>query len=422
MIVMRFGIFAVLLVLFGLYLLLDWYAYQGLKTLTQGIQNQAVKHGIHGAYWFVSLGLPVFILVAFSEIGRMHPVFTTAGSLLITLVITKVVFVLVLMGGDLFRVVEGGIKWFANNGSGGDVFMPERRKFVSQLALGLATVPFVSFLYGMTKGKYKFKVHRHTLYFNDLPDAFDGFTIAQISDIHAGSFDDPDAVRRGVEMVNDQFADVFVFTGDLVNSVATEFEPWVDVFKKIKAPYGQYSILGNHDYGDYHYWETQQAKAANLDRLKQLHTATGFRLLLDEHVEIEKDGEKIALLGVENWGVGFGKRGDLKKALHGVPKDAFKVLLSHDPTHWDAEVKNNDVPVHLTLSGHTHGMQMGFEIPGLKWSPSKYRYPKWAGVYEEAGKFINVNRGFGVLGFNGRVGIWPEITVLELKKRTMNDE
>ena len=412
---MRIGPLILFAILAGLLFLLDWYVYQGIKSLTAPMGSAALRQSIRWGHWIISIALPIFIAVVYVNMGRMNFYFTTAGSLFLTMLVTKLVFVAVLMGGDVWRVVEGSVKWVANNGSEGN-FMPERRRFVSQLALGIAAIPFTSFLYGITKGKYNFKVHRHTLFFKDLPDAFDGFTITQISDIHSGSFQDEDAVKRGVEMVNAQNSDLFVFTGDLVNSVASEFDPWVDVFNKIKAPFGQFSILGNHDYGDYNAWPSAEAKQQNFEALKQQHVKAGFRLLLDENVEIEKDGQKIALLGVENWGLGFGQRGDLKKALAGVPGDAFKVLLSHDPSHWDNEVKKFDSHVHLTLSGHTHGMQMGVEIPGLKWSPVKYRYPKWAGLYEENGKHLNVNRGFGFLGFAGRVGIWPEITVLELRK------
>jgi hypothetical protein len=394
---------------------MDWYVFQGIKTLTPSLQSETLRHLIHWSYWIVSAGLPLLLLFIFVKIGRMNPTFSFMGSLLLTLIVTKLTFLLILAGGDFLRLAEGSYHWLLTDNDRA-TFLPERRKFVAQMAVGVAMIPFTSFLYGMVKGKYRFKVHRHTLTFKDLPPAFDGFTITQISDVHAGSFDDYGAVQRGVDLVNAQGSDLFVFTGDLVNSVATEFDRWLPVFKQIKAPFGQFSILGNHDYGDYHPWPNATAKAANLEALKKQHDKANFRLLLDEHVLLEKEGQKIALLGVENWGVGFGKRGNLKKAITGIPADAFKILLSHDPSHWDHEVKHFDTPVHLTLSGHTHGMQFGVEIPGWKWSPSKLKYPKWAGVYEENGKYINVNRGFGFLGFSGRVGIWPEITVIELKR------
>ena len=412
---MRPGIIIVLLVVILLLLLLDWYVYQGIKSLTAPMQSNLLKQGIRWAHWIISIGLPVFMVLVFANMGRMNPYFTTAGSLFTTMIVTKIFFVAILMGEDLWRVGEGGFKMLSGSSGEGFPFMPERRRFVSQVALGIAAIPFTSFLYGMTRGKHNYKVHRHTLYFKDLPPAFEGFTITQISDIHSGSFEDEAAVRRGVEMINQQGSDLFVFTGDLVNSVASEFDRWVDIFGQVQAPYGKFSILGNHDYGDYNFWPSEQAKAANFRALKEQHAATGFRLLLDEHVFIEKDGQRLALLGVENWGLGFGQRGDLKKALQNVAPDDFKILLSHDPTHWDHEVKSRDEFIHLTLSGHTHGMQVGVELPGFRWSPVKYRYPKWAGLYEENDRFLYINRGFGYLGFHGRVGIWPEITVLELR-------
>lgn len=413
---MRIGYIIFLLVFIFLLFLLDWYVYQGVRSLTVGMKNIFLHRAIQWLYWLISVGLPLVMVAAFLYKGRMNAWVSMSSSIFLTVLVTQLFFVLILAGGDLLRMAEGGFKWLVGNNNG-DSLVPGRRKFVSQLALGVAIFPFSSFLYGITKGKYNYKVHRYTLYFEDLPEAFDGFTITQISDIHAGSFDNRQAVRHGVEMTIAQQSDLFVFTGDLVNSVASEFDPWLDIFKKIKAPYGQYSILGNHDYGDYYRWPSEADKAANFEKLKQRHADAGFRLLLDEHIDILKDGERLVLAGVENWGLGFGERGDLRKALREVPADAFKILLSHDPTHWDQEIKFFESPVQLTLSGHTHGMQMGVEFAGLRWSPSKYRYPKWAGIYEEDGKYINVNRGFGFLGFSGRVGIWPEISVIELRRK-----
>jgi predicted MPP superfamily phosphohydrolase len=268
----------------------------------------------------------------------------------------------------------------------------------------------------MVKGKYQYTVHRHTLFFEDLPAAFDGFTITQLSDIHAGSFDDPEAVQRGVDLAKAQKSDLFVFTGDLVNDHATEVVPYMGHFKQLRAPFGQFSILGNHDYGMYAQWPSEEAKEKNLQTLKNHHAELGYRLLLDEAVTIEKGGDKLSLVGVQNWGKGFIQIGNLDKALENVAPDAFKILLSHDPSHWQEVVKHHKKHVHLTLSGHTHGMQFGVETPVFKWSPAQYRYEAWAGLAEEFGKKLYVNRGFGFIGFSGRVGIWPEITVLELRK------
>ena len=271
--------------------------------------------------------------------------------------------------------------------------------------------------YGIVRGKYAYRVIKHTLFFDDLPQDFDGFTITQISDIHAGSFTKPKEVERGISLINKQKSDLFVFTGDLVNNAATEIEPYIPIFSVIKADYGKFSILGNHDYGDYAKWPTEQAKIDNLDRLKKNHAELGFRLLLDEYATLTKGKSKIILAGIENWGIGFGERGDLKKALNGTELTDFKVLLSHDPSHWEAEVKAFPSKINLTLSGHTHGMQFGIEAFGLKWSPVKYRYKHWAGIKTENNRYLNINRGFGFIGFSGRVGIWPEITVITLKKK-----
>ena len=272
----------------------------------------------------------------------------------------------------------------------------------------------------MVRGKYNYKVLKYTLEYDDLPDAFDGYTITQISDVHSGSFDNREKISYGINLINDQKSDLIVFTGDLVNDAAEEMLPWKDLFGQLKARDGVYSVLGNHDYGDYKQWESQAAKEKNLQDLKDMQKEMGWDLLLNEKRYLERDGQRMALVGVENWGAGgFKKAGDLAKASEGLSREDFKILLSHDPSHWKAEVLQDDRHFHLTLSGHTHGMQFGIEIPGLiKWSPVKYRYEQWAGIYEDVGRFINVNRGFGFIGYPGRVGIWPEVSVIQLKKRT----
>ena len=298
--------------------------------------------------------------------------------------------------------------------------LPGRRTFVSQIALGLAAIPFIGIIDGIWKGRYRYRVISHTLEFEDLPDEFDGFTIAQISDIHSGSFDNQEKVEYGVQMVNELGADAIMFTGDMVNNIATEAEPWIDTFKKLSGKNGVFSILGNHDYGDYWRFPSAQAKVDNLNRLKEIHAEMGMDLLLNESRYFERGNERLYLAGVENWGLPpFPQYGDLQTALNGIPNDAFTILLSHDPSHFDAEVKQHSKKVHLTLSGHTHGMQFGIEIPGwIKWSPVKFKYPKWAGLYPEPdGQVLHVNRGFGFLAFPGRVGMWPEITHITLRKK-----
>jgi hypothetical protein len=288
------------------------------------------------------------------------------------------------------------------------------------LALGIAALPFGALLYGMFKGKYDYQVLNYEIVFDDLPDAFDGYQITQISDLHCGSFDNHEKVKYGIDLANEQQSDVLFFTGDLVNARASETKEWRDLFNTLNAPDGVFSILGNHDYGDHGgNWDSRAQQEQNLEDLKEIERGMNWKLLLNENRFIERAGQRICVVGVENWGSGgFVQYGDLEKAGEGLTKEDFKILLSHDPSHWQEKVKNNEKNYQLTLSGHTHGMQFGIEIPGwIKWSPVKYRYKNWAGIYKEFGRFINVNRGFGYLAYPGRVGIWPEISVITLRKR-----
>jgi len=392
----------------------DYYAFQSLRTITK-------SNWWYALYWIFTLavlGNFVYQFYSFSRSDGFSHSNSYAVGFLIAMIVPKIVLLLIMFGEDIFRVPQAVYSYFTQDSGDVTKHFPARRKFISQIALGLAAVPFVSILYGIYKGKYNFKVLKYVLHFEDLPEAFDGYKLTQISDIHSGSFDNIDKVKYAVDLINEQQSDVILFTGDMVNNKATELEPYVPVFNKLKAKDGMYSVLGNHDYGDYVRWSSEDAKKQNLEDLKTLQKDIGFDLLLNENRFIEKDGQRIAIVGVENWGKGgFKKAGDLQKAKSAVDKDDFKVLLSHDPSHWDAEVVNDDYHYHITLSGHTHGMQFGIEIPGwFKWSPVKWRYKRWAGIYEELGQYINVNRGFGYLAFPGRVGIWPEITVIELKK------
>jgi len=291
-----------------------------------------------------------------------------------------------------------------------------RRKFIRQIGLTTAAIPFASMLYGITKGKYNFKVNNLKLAFKNLPKSFDGFKIVQISVIHSGSFDSKEAIINAVDLINQQNADVIMFTGDLVNNDSREIEPYIDVFKQLKAKNGVYSILGNHDYGDYKKWNSEKEKQDNFDLMLEYHKKMNFKLLTNQNTIITKNGEDIGVFGVENWGKPpFPQKGDLDIALSGIEGIPFKILLSHDPTHWTKKVLPHKTHFDLTLSGHTHGMQFGIEIPGfIKWSPIKYIYPQWAGLYEKSKQYLYVNRGFGFLGFPGRAGIMPEITVIEL--------
>jgi len=294
---------------------------------------------------------------------------------------------------------------------------PGRRGFIRTTGLVVAGIPFASMLYGITKGKYNFRVNKVKLAFDNLPKAFEGFKIVQISDIHSGSFDDLQAIQDGIGLVNQQEADVILFTGDLVNNDSREILPYINDFKELKAPHGVFSILGNHDYGDYKQWNSEEEKIENMNLLYDFQREMGFKLLNNENATIRKGEDSIGIYGVENWGnPPFPQRGDLDRALIGKESEQFKILMSHDPTHWNKKVIDHPTHIDLTLSGHTHGMQFGVEIPGFKWSPIKYIYPQWAGLYKKKEQLLYVNRGFGFLGFPGRVGIWPEITLIELTK------
>lgn len=413
------AIFLLAILLFSTFL--NWYVFQGVKTLAFALESEKSRQWIHLAYWLLFGGISVWYIWTFVKIaitGEFSISTQTMLNVFLTVVVTQLVCILFLFTEDIVRNLQAVFAYFLDSSKG--FSLPSRKIWVSILAFVISTIPFSGFIYGMAFGKHNFKVHKEIIYFEDLPEAFDGFTITQISDIHVGSFKDPKHVQKGIDLAIAQNSDLFVFTGDLVNHKADEIEPFLDQFSSIKAPYGQFSIIGNHDYGDYIAWPSKEAKEENFQKFKKQHEKLGYRLLLDENVKIEKDGQYIQLMGVENWGVGFGARGDLKKAMQETAVDDFKILLSHDPSHWDVEVKNNPNPIHLTLSGHTHGMQFGIETPIIRWSPVQYRYPNWAGLAMENNRYLYVNRGFGFHAFSGRVGIWPEITVIELRKKKSN--
>lgn len=375
------------------------------------------------SYLVISVLIIVFIIYEFMHfdrsVGQTQTTMLTLGLLLLVL-IPKLILTMVLFLEDIFRVLSGTVSQISHENS--KSFLPERRKFVSQVALALAAIPFSSIIYGMTFGKYNYKVFRQQVFFPDLPDAFDGFTITQISDVHSGSFDNAEKINYAIDLVNEQNSDMILFTGDIVNTHAVEMNPWIETFNRIKEhKYGKFSVLGNHDYGEYIDWKSEKEKQENFHDIKALYGKIGFDLMLNEHKHIQKGNDKIALVGVENWGRNFKKAGDLNKASQGLSDKEFKIVMSHDPSHWDAEINKHHKDFHLTLSGHTHGLQFGIEIPGfLKWSPAQYVYDQWAGLYEKAGKYIYVNRGFGFHAYPGRVGIMPEITVIELKKGVFN--
>ena len=403
---MRWLITLLLLVFF------QWYSYQALKT---AISNRWILYG-YVFFTVIIVGNLLFYTLILERNTTNEPRLMYSIGFFLSLLIFQLLVSVILLAEDVFRIPQA-LYSFLKRVPEQTQFIPSRRKIISQIALGLASIPFASLLYGMYRGKYNYKVLSYNLEFEDLPDAFDGFKITQISDIHSGSFDNQTKVQYGVDLVNQQKSDLVLFTGDLVNNRADEIKPWIKIFNKIKAEFGVFSILGNHDYGDYMRWESPAAKRKNMEDLYDAHNEMGWDLLLNESRFIEKDGDRLAIIGVENWGSGFKKAGDLNKALNNVSEKDFKILLTHDPSHWEAQVIPHPFKIHLTLSGHTHGMQFGIEIPGIiKWSPAKWRYKQWAGVYSENKQYLNVNRGFGYLAYPGRVGMWPEVSVITLSK------
>ena len=341
--------------------------------------------------------------------------FSYSLGLFLSLFCFQLVVISVLIVEDFFRLIS----FISSSLNKSENIIPNRRKFVSQIALISGAIPFVGLIFGMIYGKYNYRVFKYEMDFDDLPKSFDGFKITHISDIHSGSLDNIEKVKYGINLINKQKSDVILFTGDLVNNKSNELEKWKDIFKLMEAPFGKFSILGNHDYGDYYDWKSKDEKINDFKKFMDYQENMGFKLLMNESIYLEKNEEKIAILGSENWGRGFKKEGDLDKMISKINKDDFKILMTHDPSHWEQKVLNHKSRFQLTLSGHTHGMQFGIEIPGLiKWSPVKWRYKQWAGIYKRDKKILNVNRGFGYLAYPGRLGIYPEISVITLRRRS----
>jgi uncharacterized protein len=399
--------------------LLDFYVFQALKTVSQQGSERA-RQVIYITYWVVSFltiaTMLSFPYIQFLQTSKMFRNYVFA--ILIGLFLAKLIGSLFFVADDLRRGALllmnkifplSGAQYMGPEGQG----IP-RSTFLSWLGLGLGGTLFGTLLFGFGN-KYNYQVKKIKLKFNNIPDAFKGMRMVHISDIHSGSFQDIRAVNKGIDLILKQQADIIVFTGDLVNDRATEMEPYQNSFARLAAPLGVFSTLGNHDYGDYVQWPSAQAKMDNLEALKKVHANMGWRLLMNEHVVLEKKGEKIALLGIENWGAKarFPKYGKMDLAYPGTENIPFKILLSHDPSHWDAQILPEYPGIDLMLSGHTHGMQFGLENPYFKWSPVQWMYKQWAGLYEQGSQKLYVNRGYGFIGYPGRVGILPEITVIE---------
>lgn len=407
-------------ILVGFMVLLDIYFFQALKIISQSAAPRT-KTIIYVCYWILSIAaIVVLLILPYIHFERQSKfIRTTIFAMIIGLFFAKLVGSLFFLIDDVRRLIQwvAGKLFFART-EGADLQSGEtisRSVFLSWTGVIAGSSLFGTLVYGF-RNKYDYQVKKQKLKYANLPASFKGLKVVHISDIHAGSFTDKTAVMRGVQKIMKEKPDLILFTGDLVNNTADEMKEYIDVFNQLNAPLGVYSTLGNHDYGDYVNWESDAHKMANLEALKEVHAKMGWRLLMNEHVAIEKGADKIALLGIENWSskARFPKYGDLKKAYTGSEEYLFKILLSHDPSHWKAEVVEQYTDIDLMLSGHTHGMQFGFEIPGFKWSPVQYVYKEWNGLYENAAQKLYVNPGFGFIGYPGRVGILPEITVLEL--------
>jgi predicted MPP superfamily phosphohydrolase len=401
-------------------LLLDTYVFQALKTVTQSASPK-IKTIVYFIYWTISLLAVIgFLLFTFSSQHFLPKLVRTyLFATIIGLFLAKFTAIIFFLADDIRRVIQWAAgKLFYRNTEISTMSSDgiSRSVFLSWLGLGVGSTLFGSLVYGFGN-KYKYDVKRVQIAFDNLPAGFKGMRVLHISDIHSGSFTDKQAVLHGVNEILKEKADIILFTGDLVNDRATEMDEYLDVFSLLKAPMGVYSTLGNHDYGDYVNWpDNGITKEQNLENLKKVHARLGWKLLMNEHVALERNGEQIALIGIENWSnkARFPKHGRMDLAYPGAEKYPFKILMSHDPSHWEAQVITHYPAVDLMLSGHTHGMQFGIDIPGFKWSPVQYMYKQWAGLYEQVQQKLYVNRGFGFIGYPGRVGVLPEITVIEL--------
>ncbi len=413
---------AIILVFVVIYFLIDYYVYQGIKTLFEGSSNLA-KQIFFYVYWGIfTLTLAGFLIYNFANSDQFSwtlRVFMMVG--VFVNLISKLVICVFLFLDDIIRFFQ----WVFNKISSDspDMANPEqtgqgisRSDFLVKTAVVAGSIPFIATSYGIISGAHDYRIRRQQVILPNLPKSFDGIKLAQISDIHSGSFFNKKAVRGGVEMLLKEKPDMVFFTGDLVNNKAEELNDYVDIFSKVKAPLGVYSTLGNHDYGDYVNWESVEAKRKNLQKLIRGHKQMGWDILMNENRSITQNGDKIAILGVENWGArGFTQQGDLGKAYKGSEDAAVKLLLSHDPSHWEAKVRPDFRDIDISFAGHTHGFQFGVEIGDWKWSPAQYMYKQWAGLYQQENQYLYVNRGYGFLAFPGRIGMPPEITIMELK-------
>jgi predicted MPP superfamily phosphohydrolase len=412
-----------ILITIGVFFLLDLYVFQAVKALTRGSALET-RRIIHAIYWVIPIiSLAVWIVTQFlispDSLSRTTRQFIWTA--LLIPYFAKFFSLFILLIDDVVRFGKWVTNFFGNqlvvSNPLPDAPAIPRSEFLMKTALAVAGTTVAGFTYGIVSGAHDYRIRRVRIPVKNLPKAFEGIKIGQLSDIHSGSFFNKTAVKGGVEMLMAEKPDLFFFTGDLVNNTADEVKDYIDIFKKIKAPLGTFSVLGNHDYGDYYQWPSAEAKRKNLADLKEAHRLLGWDLLLDEHRAIQVENEKIGLLGIQNWGAGgFAKYGVLEKAYQNTEDFPVKLLLSHHPSHWNSQVMEKYKDIDIAFAGHTHGMQFGVEIGGFQWSPVQYRYKQWGGLYKEGDQHLYVNRGFGYIGYPGRVGILPEITMVELVK------
>lgn len=411
--------FIAIAITIGLLLLIDLYVYQAVNVIvkdTSAVTRSIARYGFWGLTVVSILGL-LWVVYGNPYNQNRFPIRSFVMVGIVAIYFSKIFGVVFILIDDLQR----GVRWVAGLFSRGASGLPgeaiPRSEFLAKTAMVAASVPLGLMTYGIISGAHDYRVRKVALRLPNLPKSFDGLTIGQISDIHSGSFFNKTAVKGGVEMFLREKPDVIFFTGDLVNNQADEVSEYVDIFGKIKAPLGVFSITGNHDYGDYRSWNSQQEKQQNFNNLIKAHEVLGYDLLMNEHRFLELNGDKIAILGVENWGTGrFSKYGKLEDAYRGTEEAPVKLLLSHDPTHWDAQVRPNHPDIDAMFAGHTHGFQFGVEVGNIKWSPVKYVYKQWADLHQEGNQYLYVNRGFGYIGYPGRIGMPPELTILELKR------
>ncbi|MEX1191637.1 MAG: metallophosphoesterase [Brumimicrobium sp.] len=404
-------------VIIGILVILDVYTWQGIK---RTVKNRTVYLLFK---WFIPLTTVLFIFGFVLNIFRggqgihnAHYLLNLITGFTFGVFIAKLIIATPFLIEDLIRY-----SWFfiskLKSKKSTEIQIPSRRKFVRNISLSIAAIPLSGAIYAITRGKHNYVVKQIPLKFKNLPSAFNGLRIVQFTDFHAGSFGDYEAVEKGLSLINEQKPDLILFTGDLVNNRAVESKPFIKMLQKLEAPLGKFAVLGNHDYGEYMPFKNEKEKSDNFQQLKSIFDECGFNLLLNEHFIIKKGSEFINLLGVENWGKPpFPQYGNLDIATKGIEPNCFTILMSHDPDHWEYEARHHTQKFDLTLSGHTHGAQFGIDIPGWKWSPVKYRYKRWLGLYKENDQYLYVSKGFGFLGFPGRIGMSPEIVVFNLEK------